>query len=236
MCTFWASPHPHTPTSTQPKSHPHWPTIRDTTPPTMHPTTTCLSWHTTTPFTAPPRVWYVRVPRRKVRGFDRGPLLTRTKLCGGNFCSWRATPLWSPTTPLVSIEHVKSNLSDGLFRTSRCIVNILWIFLCNQCKILNGSKSEWSVEQSRSLTLNGHSGTWFTWWHNYTQSEAEGEIERWIQDKVSTNKHYSSDWLMSFSISDFAPASLNPYDSLCVGCSWQIVWARSVPFGSPMQS
>eukprot|EP00041_Stephanoeca_diplocostata_P029572 m.877901 g.877901 ORF g.877901 m.877901 type:complete len:992 (-) comp23584_c0_seq4:210-3185(-) len=42
------------------------------------------------------------------------------------------------------------------------------------------------------LLLTGHTplipdyafGTWFTWWHNYTQSEAEGEIKRWIHDKL----------------------------------------------------
>ncbi|EGD81222.1 hypothetical protein PTSG_11259 [Salpingoeca rosetta] len=27
-------------------------------------------------------------------------------------------------------------------------------------------------------------GTWFTYWHAYTQSEAEGEVARWIEDKL----------------------------------------------------
>ena len=27
-------------------------------------------------------------------------------------------------------------------------------------------------------------GTWFTWWHSYTEQEAEGDVERWGADNL----------------------------------------------------
>lgn len=27
-------------------------------------------------------------------------------------------------------------------------------------------------------------GTWFTWWHSYTEAEAMGEVERWGTDNL----------------------------------------------------
>ena len=50
-------------------------------------------------------------------------------------------------------------------------------------------------------------GTWFTWWHSYTEEEAKGEVERWQTDSLPIDIWVS--W-----ISSHARAVSDTYQSL----------------------
>jgi hypothetical protein len=51
---------------------------------------------------------------------------------------------------------------------------------------------EWHASRAEFITLTGPTpvlpdfafGTWFTWWHPYTEVEAKSEVERWETDKL----------------------------------------------------
>jgi hypothetical protein len=56
----------------------------------------------------------------------------------------------------------------------------------------SGSGSGYTAFRREFLQLTGATpllpdfafGTWFTWWHNYTQAEAEREVVRWATDRI----------------------------------------------------
>ena len=53
--------------------------------------------------------------------------------------------------------------------------------------LLGSTLDAWSASRVEFITLAGPTpvlpdfafGTWFTWWHPYTEVEAKGEVERW---------------------------------------------------------
>jgi hypothetical protein len=55
-----------------------------------------------------------------------------------------------------------------------------------------GSSDSYAAFRREFLLLTGPTplipdyafGTWFTWWHNYTQAEAEGEIDQWAKNSL----------------------------------------------------
>eukprot|EP00045_Choanoeca_perplexa_P013991 m.161313 g.161313 ORF g.161313 m.161313 type:complete len:861 (-) comp16525_c0_seq1:26-2608(-) len=95
-------------------------------------------------------------------------------------------PEWGPT-PIPSDAHVDPALvgTNGYdFRND--VAGDVYIFL------LGKTLDDWHHSRQEFLQLTGPTpqlpdfafGTWFTYWHQYTQSEAQGEVERWISDQL----------------------------------------------------
>jgi alpha-glucosidase (family GH31 glycosyl hydrolase) len=64
-------------------------------------------------------------------------------------------------------------------------------------------------------------GTWFTWWHPYTESEAKGEVERWDTDKLPLDVWayviYTCGFWITLPESRYESACLR----LCIYGSWK---------------
>ena len=95
-------------------------------------------------------------------------------------------PPWGPT-PIpadVSVDPALQQTNGYDFRNNQ--TGDAYIFL------LGNTLEDWFASRQEFVSLSGPVplipdyafGTWFTYWHQYTESEAKGEIERWGTDNL----------------------------------------------------
>ena len=100
---------------------------------------------------------------------------------------WGPTPI--PDGTKVDPDLVATNGYD--FRND--ISGDFYIFLFPETESAGGEpNAAWNAARQECLGMIGSApllpdyayGTWFTWWHPYTEDEAKGEIERWDSDDL----------------------------------------------------
>lgn len=105
-------------------------------------------------------------------------------------------PPWGPT-PIPADE--KGKVDPALLNTSGFDYRInqngdTYVFL------LGDNIDGWNAGRKEFIALAGPTpvlpdfafGTWFTYWHQYTEVEAKGEVERWDNDALPLDVWYES--------------------------------------------
>lgn len=93
-------------------------------------------------------------------------------------------PPWGPTPAPPDVDPALANTSGYDFRNDQS--GDTYVFL------LGNTLDAWHAARKEFITLAGPTplvpdfafGTWFTWWHQYTEAEAKGEVLRWSTDKL----------------------------------------------------
>lgn len=91
-------------------------------------------------------------------------------------------PSWGPTPAPPDVDPALFNTSGYDFRNDQ--TGDTYVFL------LGTTMSDWHDARKAFITLTGPTplvpdfafGTWFTYWHQYSEEEAKGEIARWNSD------------------------------------------------------
>jgi len=93
-------------------------------------------------------------------------------------------PPWAPMPAPPDVDPALAKTSGYDFRNDQS--GDTYVFL------LGASLEDWHAARKDFIVLAGPTpiipdfafGTWFTWWHQYTEAEAKGEVERWNTDKL----------------------------------------------------